>query len=127
MRQIAKRADDPNDLVVGEAADDRLEFLTRHRLGIAMKPQRGLADALDNSEDLIAFLGADGFAEDATKKPYVVAQRRILVACLIRLLHRMARSNVVVRPDSPALRCALLVRLRTSDERPCGRCAYKRL
>src|SRR5262249_34842303 len=96
MREIAKRADDPDGLVLGEAADDRLEFLTRRRFGVAMEPQRGLADALDNSEDLIAFLGADGFAEDTTKKPYVVAQRRVLVACLIRLLHRMARSTAVV-------------------------------
>src|SRR6516225_3019777 len=80
-----------------------------------MEPQRGLADALDNPEDLIAFLGADGFAEDATKKPYVVAQRCILVACLIRLLHRMARSNAVVRPDSSELR---FVRLRTSGQWP---------
>src|ERR1700738_3090314 len=106
MREIAKCADDPDGLVVGEAADDRLEFLTRRSLGVAMEPQRGLADALDNSEDLIAFLGADGFAEDTAEQPDVVAQRRILVACLIRLLHRMARSNAVVRPDSSAPRCA---------------------
>src|SRR6516162_5118704 len=37
----------------------------------------------------------------------------------------MARSKEVVRPDSSTPRCALLVRLRTSGERPCARCAYK--
>ncbi len=90
MREIAKRADDPDGLVVGEAADDLLEFLTRRYLGVAMEPQRGLADALDNSEDLIALLGAHRFAEDTAEKPYVVTQRRVLVGCLIRPLHRIA-------------------------------------
>src|SRR5258708_38690514 len=74
----------------GRLLNDGLEFLTRRYLGVAMEPQRGLADALDNSEDLIAFLVAHRFAEDTAKQPYVVTQRRVLVGCLIPLLHHSA-------------------------------------
>jgi hypothetical protein len=54
-----------------------------------IRAKRRLANALDNFEDLIAFLGAHGFAEDTAEKPYVVAERRILVGGLARRPHGM--------------------------------------
>ena len=42
-----------------------------------MKPDRGLADALDQIEDVGAFLVADGVAQDAAKQADIVPQPQI--------------------------------------------------
>jgi len=88
MREIAEGADDADGLVVRQAADDGLELLARGLVRVAVEAQRGLADALDEGEGLIAFLGVHRLAEDTAEEPYVVAQRRVLVGRRNRLVHR---------------------------------------
>ena len=73
MREIAEGAHDRQRLVGAEAVEDRLEFAPRADLVVAVKADRGLTDALDESERLLAFLFAHGVAENAAEQADVVA------------------------------------------------------
>ena len=66
-------------LVVVEAVERRVKLAPRAGLVVAMEADRGLADALDEIEDLAAFLLAHGVAEQAAEQADVVAQRRVLL------------------------------------------------
>ncbi len=78
MREIGKRAHDGERLLVVQTVEDRGELAARARLVVAMEADRGLADALDEIEDLAAFLLAHGVAEQAAEQADVVAQRLVL-------------------------------------------------
>ena len=58
---------------------------------VAVEPDRGLPDALDQVEHVGAFLVAHGVAEDAPEQPDVVAQRRILIGLSRRHADRFPR------------------------------------
>ena len=79
MREIAEGAHDRERLVGVEAVERRLEFAPRADLVVAMEADRGLADALDEVENLRAFLLAHGVAEHAAEQADVLAQRRVLL------------------------------------------------
>src|SRR3984957_644067 len=80
MGEIAVGARDREGLVSVEAVERRLELAPRADLVVAMEPYRGLADLLDQLENLFAFLLAHGVAEDSTEQPNVFAQRNVLLA-----------------------------------------------
>ena len=79
MRKITVGASDRERLVSVEAVERRLELAPRADLVVAMEANRGLADLLDQLENLFAFLLAHGVAEDSTEQPNVFAQRNVLL------------------------------------------------
>ena len=74
-------------LAVRQAVQRRLELAARGFVLVAVEADRGLADALDDLEDRLALLAADRVAEDAAEQPDVIAQRKILVGNIERLVH----------------------------------------
>src|SRR5690349_4041074 len=99
MREISERPDDSDRPVVGQAADDRLEFPTRAFVGITMETKRRLPDLLDDVEDFRTFLGEYRLAENAAEEPDIVAEREILLGrvALLPWLHRARGFSVPVR------------------------------
>ena len=79
MREIAVGANDRERLVSVEAVERRLEFAPRADLVVAMEANRGLADLLDQLENLFALLLAHGVAEDSTEQTDVLAQGNVLL------------------------------------------------
>ena len=79
MRKVGERAHDRERLVVVEAVEDRRELAPRAGLVVAMEADRGLADALDKLEGLVALLLAHRVAEHAPEQADVFAQRRVLL------------------------------------------------
>ncbi len=79
MREIAVGARDRERLVGVEAVERRLELAPRADLVVAMEADRGLADLLDQLEDLFALLLAHGVAEDSAEQANVFAQRNVLL------------------------------------------------
>ena len=79
MREIAVGAHDRERLVGVEAVERRLELAPRADLVVAMEADRGLADLLDQLENLFAFLLAHGVAEDSAEQTNVLAQRNVLL------------------------------------------------
>ena len=79
MREIAVGANDRERLVGVEAVERRLELAPRADLVVAMEADRGLADLLDQFENLFALLLANGVAEDSPEQADVVAQRNVLL------------------------------------------------
>ena len=80
MREIAIGANDRERLVSVEAVERRLELAPRANLVVAMEANRGLADLLDQLENLFALLLAHGVAENTAEQTNVVAQRNVLLA-----------------------------------------------
>ena len=72
MREIAEGADDAHGLGDRHAVEDRFELAPRRPVVVAMEPDRGLPDALDQVEHVGAFLVAHGIAEDTSEQPDVV-------------------------------------------------------
>ena len=79
MREIAIGADDRERLVSVEAVERRLELAPRADLVVTMEADRGLADLLDQLENLFALLLANGVAEDSPEQADVLAQRNVLL------------------------------------------------
>ena len=61
------------------AVEDEFEFAPRQPVFVAVEPDRGLPDALDQVEHVGALLIAHGVAEDAPEQPDIVPQPRILL------------------------------------------------
>src|SRR5579871_1773212 len=78
MREVAEGAHDAHGLADRHAVEDQLEFAPRRLVVAAVKPDRGLADALNQIEDVGAFLVANGIAEDAPQQADVVSQPDIV-------------------------------------------------
>src|ERR1700722_958621 len=79
MGEIAVGARDRERLVSVEAVERRLELAPRADLVVAMEPYRGLADLLDQLENLFALLLPNGVTEDSTEQADVVAQWGVLL------------------------------------------------
>src|ERR1700677_1235726 len=79
MREIAVGANDRKRLVSVEAVECRLELAPRANLVVAMEANRGLADLLDQLENLFALLLAYGVAKDPAKQTNVFAQGNVLL------------------------------------------------
>jgi len=74
MRKIAEGADDAHGLAGRHAVEDGLQLVPRRPVVIAVEPDRGLPDALDQLEHIGALLVAHGVAEDASEQPDIVPQ-----------------------------------------------------
>ena len=86
MREIAVGANDRERLIGAKAVERRLELTPGGDLIVAMEPDRGPADLLDQLEDLFAFLLAHRVAEDSAEQADVVAERHILIRLFRRLV-----------------------------------------
>ena len=62
------------------AVEDGLELAPRRLVVVAMEPDRGLPDALDQVEHVGALLVAHGVAENAAEQPDVVPQPRVFLS-----------------------------------------------
>ena len=76
---MAEGADDADRLGDRQNRDDLLQLLSRRIVGVAVEPERGLADLLDQVERLATILGTNRLPKDAAQQTDVVAERRILV------------------------------------------------
>ena len=87
VREVAEGADDPGGLLGRQAVEQGLELVPRGLVLVAMEADGGLADALDQGEHGLAFLGPYRVAEDGAEQADVVAQRQVLVGdlALVRL------------------------------------------
>ena len=74
MRKIAEGAHDAHGLADRHAVEDDFELAPRRPVVVAVEPDRGLPDALDQVEHVGAFLVAHGVAEDAPEQPDVIPQ-----------------------------------------------------
>jgi len=79
MRKITVGANDREGLVSVEAVERRLELAPRADLVVAMEANRGLADLLDQLENLFALLLAHGVAEDSPKQANILTQGDVLL------------------------------------------------
>src|SRR5207237_243271 len=61
------------------AVEDQLQLAAGRLVVVAMEPDRGLPDALDEVEDVGALLVAHGVAEDAAQEADVVSQPRVFL------------------------------------------------
>ena len=84
MREIAVGANDRERLVSVEAVERRLELAPRADLVVAMEADRGLADLLDQLENLFALLLAHGVAENSPEQADVLAQRNVFLGSVRR-------------------------------------------
>ena len=73
MRKVAERTDDLNALSMREAVQHSLEFVPRGFILVAMEAYRGLANALNDCKNSLAFLAADRITKNAAEKPDIVA------------------------------------------------------
>ena len=78
MREIAEGADDAHGLAGRHAVEDGFQFPPRQLVLVAMEPDRGLPDALDQVEHVGAFLVAHGVAENPPQQPNIGPQPGIL-------------------------------------------------
>ncbi len=74
VRKITEGAHDAHGLAGRHAVEDDFELAPRRLVVVAVEPDRGLPDALDQIEHAGALLIAHGVAEDAPEQPDVVAQ-----------------------------------------------------
>ena len=79
VRKIAEGAHDAHGLADRHAVEDQFQLAPRRLVVVAMEPDRGLPDALDQVEHVGALLVAHGVAEDAPEQPDVVAQPGIFL------------------------------------------------
>ncbi|MHC2408939.1 hypothetical protein ACVJGC_001530 [Bradyrhizobium diazoefficiens] len=70
--EIAEGADDPHRLGGRHAVEDLLELAAGEPVLVAVEPDRGLADALDQVEQVGALLVAHRVAQDASEQANVV-------------------------------------------------------
>ena len=88
MREIAEGADDPHRVAGRHAVEDGFEFPPRQLVLVAMEPDRGLPDALDQVEHIGALLVAHGIAEnppeqaDIGPQPRIFLQRQRIIAAV---------------------------------------------
>ncbi|MGY4336180.1 hypothetical protein ACVWW3_001086 [Bradyrhizobium sp. LM2.9] len=75
--EIAEGTDDPHGLRGRHAVEDLLELAAGEPVLVAVKPDRGLPDTLDQVEQFGPLLVAHGVAQDAPEQADVVAQLRI--------------------------------------------------
>jgi hypothetical protein len=86
VRQMQEIAEGPNDRehrIARQIVENGFEFGARCRIEFAVRAlaqmHRGLADVLDDGKNVVAFLIANGVAEQAAEQADVVSQREILV------------------------------------------------
>ena len=77
MGEIAERADDRHGLFRSEAAQQRIELVARLRIGAALKGDAEAPDGLDPRKCFLAFLFANGIAEQLAEQTDVVDQRTL--------------------------------------------------
>lgn len=77
VREIAEGTDDPHRLGGRHAVEDLLELAAGEPVLVAVEPDRGLPDALDQVEQFGALLVAHGVAEDAPEQADVVPHARV--------------------------------------------------
>lgn len=75
--KVAEGTDDPHRLRSRHAVEDLLELAAGNPILVAVKPDRGLPDALDQIEHVCALLVAHRVAQDASEQADIVAQPRI--------------------------------------------------
>jgi len=75
--EIAEGADDPHRLGGRHAVEDLLELAAGEPVLVAMEPDRGLPDALDQVEHIGPLLVAHRVAKDAPEQADIVAQPRV--------------------------------------------------
>ena len=75
--EIAEGADDPHRLGGRHAVEDLLELTPGDPILIAVEPDRGLPDTLDQVEHISTLLVAHRVAQDAPEQSDIVAQPRI--------------------------------------------------
>ena len=85
VREIAEGADDPHRVGGRHAVEDLFELAAGEPVLVAVEPDRGLPDALDQVEHVGALLVAHGVAEDAPEQADVVPQPAI----------RLQRQNLI--------------------------------
>jgi len=74
VREIAESAYDQHGLAGRHAVEDTLQLPPGWSIVIPMEADRSLPDALHKVENVIAFLVADGVAENSSEQPDVVPQ-----------------------------------------------------
>jgi len=74
VREIAEGAHDANGFADRHAVEDDFQLAPRRAIVIAMEPDRGLPDALDQIEHVGAFLIAHGVAENSPEQPDIRTQ-----------------------------------------------------
>ncbi|EXI64203.1 MAG: hypothetical protein AW07_04787 [Candidatus Accumulibacter sp. SK-11] len=79
VREIAERANDRLRLLARQAVEDCRQVLAGASVIVAMEADGADTDPLDQLEDRLALLRAQGVAEDTAEQPDVVAQRQVLV------------------------------------------------
>src|SRR5437870_5564713 len=77
MRKIAEGAHDAYGFCRRETIEEVFQLAPGKPVLVAMEPDRGLPDALDDVEHLRALLIADGIAENPPEQPDILAQPRI--------------------------------------------------
>ena len=84
--------------LVDMRVEDALELTPREAVLVAVEPDRGLPDALDQVEHVGALLVAHGIAEDAPKQPDIVTQSGVFLQRL-RVLDTIGAQLGVGRHD----------------------------
>jgi hypothetical protein len=102
LQEVAEGAD--NACVVSRDSGSSRAASSARAPGSPSRAKRygGLADALDDREDFLPFLLADGIAEDPAEKPDVGAQRFFLVAVRGVLRHQCWRTRRTEASDRRA-------------------------
>src|SRR5262245_25510885 len=73
LRKVAESADDLDVSTMREAIQCRLELVPRGFIFVAVETDRGLANALHDCENRLAFLAADRIAKNAAEKADILA------------------------------------------------------
>jgi len=73
LRKVAESADDLDALTMREAIQCRGELAPRGFIFVAVETDRGLANALNDYENKLAFLAADRIAKNAAEKTDILA------------------------------------------------------
>ena len=80
--EIAEGAHDPQGLADRHAVEDQFQLAPRRLVVVAVEPDRGLPDALDQVEHVGALLVAHGIAEDAPEQPDFLPEPGICLCVL---------------------------------------------
>ena len=110
VREEAVGANDVNGLAARQAVQRGFELAPRRVVLAAMEANGGLANALDDPEDRLALLLADGVAENPAEQADVVAQRKVFFrnfdrveACHGHLTSPLLINFLRVREDGEAV------------------------
>jgi hypothetical protein len=103
VREVAEGADHADGLVTRQILEQAIERAAG--LGVAFQPvgHRELAHAFDQLERLLAFLLADGVAEDAAEQADVLHQRAVLLGGVAGVGTGGAAARGLVHRPSPDL------------------------